>query len=556
MILKKLARIMRRVFKILEIFYHKHKIFVVSFTLIVIAQEFLALILPEMTGELLNIAVYENPDVAHITMLVHQIILLVVVSLLHIGFLTVRGYLSRRYEAIAAATIKEKLLNKMSFIKYKSLKTDESGHYNRVINIDTDNIRSLAFNDPITFVINIIYGAGIVIFMFRENVFLSVIALASVAVILFLSYYLIPVVMSSNRRVVQNYDTLSNRVNTLYNDDINIKSHNIREAYRARNRSMIKSLRDAEFTAAHHDVIYEHLSVTGVHNIINIVLYSLGAYFVILGELQIGTLTAFIVYYSSLWQVIEGQTHILMHFSIKQNSARRIQEMLALPLEDHAHDEDCRTHDIGPFKKLTLENVAYQIDGDLILHDMNLEINKGDRIIVLGNNGSGKSSFGRLIAMLYDYTDGRILYNGQDYKDIYESACREHILYVPPESASEDFLYDELESLNESDDNKNPELIAEHYLEHSSGEKKYRRIMLALKRDVDFYIFDEPTAFTDEDKEHQIIDMISNLPADKTVMVITQDASIWKNYNKIYFLHHKSIEMQEIIRGSEENWES
>lgn len=533
---------MERVYALLRDFYKNHKAFLFSYLFILICQDILALVLPELTGELINSAVYGSGEVDP---LIPRIAVLLGLALLLLAFITLKSYLALRYETIAISMLKQRLLTRLNFIKFRPLREEDSGHFNRVINSDTDNIRSMIFRDPFGFGINILMCLAIIIMMANLSVPLMLISLMSVVLILVLSHFLIPLVKASNRQVLRINDDLSTRVNLLYRDDLNIKSHNIRETVRQRNQQIVDELQEAEFHAAGHDVLYENVAVSGVNNVINIVLYGAGAYLVIVGRLQVGFLASFIAYYTMLWEIIQQLTQLLMYYNIRQNSAIRIEEMLRLPYEDRLEEPAISSDELYPFRSLTLQDVSYQIDDDVILEDVNMEIETGDSVLCLGPNGSGKSSMGRLIAKISEHTGGNILYNGHSYDRIQETDLRSHIVFVPAESASEGFLYDEIEFSPDFTDEFHQQMTADRHLEHSSGEKKYRQIKIALQRDADFYIFDEPTAFADDDKEQEIMQMIHDLPDEKTVIVITQDGSHWKGFNKTFYIEDQTLCLQE-----------
>ena len=89
---------------------------------------------------------------------------------------------------------------------------------------------------------------------------------------------------------------------------------------------------------------------------------------------------------------------------------------------------------IPPFESLTVQNLRFsypftkdQSAENAVLKQMNLEIKKGERIAFVGYNGAGKTTLIKLLMRLYDPTDGAILYNGQDVRELDPEAYRRHI---------------------------------------------------------------------------------------------------------------------------------
>ena len=73
--------------------------------------------------------------------------------------------------------------------------------------------------------------------------------------------------------------------------------------------------------------------------------------------------------------------------------------------------------EINDFENLKMEHVNFGYTKDkLNLTDINLEINKGERVAILGANGAGKTTIVKLLLRLYDANDGTVYINGRDYK--------------------------------------------------------------------------------------------------------------------------------------------
>ncbi|CAM3143522.1 MULTISPECIES: ATP-binding cassette domain-containing protein [Staphylococcus] len=83
---------------------------------------------------------------------------------------------------------------------------------------------------------------------------------------------------------------------------------------------------------------------------------------------------------------------------------------------------------------LELKDVTYKVNNRTIIDNLNLKVNKGDTIAIVGPSGSGKSTLLRLIDNLISPTSGNIYYEGQDYEDIQPEHLRMEISYLLQES--------------------------------------------------------------------------------------------------------------------------
>jgi ATP-binding cassette subfamily B protein len=184
------------------------------------------------------------------------------------------------------------------------------------------------------------------------------------------------------------------------------------------------------------------------------------------------------------------------------------------------------------------------------LKNINIKINDGENLAVVGRNGSGKTTFIKLLCRLYDVTDGEILINGfnikeytkdsllalysvvfQDFK-IFSTTLAQNI------SASEDYdsdkLYDALDKANIKDRVLDMEHKEKTYLyknidksgvEISGGEAQKLALARALYKDAPVVILDEPTAALDPIAENEIYSRFNSFVQDKTAIYISHRLS-------------------------------
>lgn len=216
--------------------------------------------------------------------------------------------------------------------------------------------------------------------------------------------------------------------------------------------------------------------------------------------------------------------------------------------------------DLSEKFEIEFKNVSFKYPNteSYALKNINIKINNGEHLAVVGRNGSGKTTFIKLMCRLYDVTDGDILINGinikeyskesvislysvvfQDFK-IFSTTLAQNI------SANEEYdkerLYDALDKANIKDrvlamENKeNTYLykdIDENGVEISGGEAQKLALARALYKNAPVVILDEPTAALDPVAEYEIYRQFNSLVGGRTAIYISHRLSSCKFCDRI-----------------------
>ena len=158
----------------------------------------------------------------------------------------------------------------------------------------------------------------------------------------------------------------------------------------------------------------------------------IGGRLVLSGDLEIGELTAFLLYLGAFFAPIQSLTQLYNGYQQGQAAVRKLSELLAtapsvveadnaseLPLIDGA---------------IELRDVTFGYDpATVVLRDVNLSLAAGESIAVVGPTGAGKSTIAKLITRFYDPWDGQILIDGHDLRDVAIESLRSQLGVVPQE---------------------------------------------------------------------------------------------------------------------------
>lgn len=221
---------------------------------------------------------------------------------------------------------------------------------------------------------------------------------------------------------------------------------------------------------------------------------------------------------------------------------------------------------------LETKNVSYFYqDGDqrrFILKDTSVHFETGTFYSILGQSGSGKTTFLSLLSALDEPKEGQILYRGRDIKEIgYEPFRRDSIgiifqqyNLIPYMTAVENVLVPMDITRNELPANKKE--VAYNLLDYigivktkadrlvnqlSGGEQQRVAIARALATNVDIILADEPTGNLDEEMEQEIIDIFKKLAHEhkKCVIVVTHSKEIAEQSDHILHLHKGHLRINE-----------
>jgi subfamily B ATP-binding cassette protein MsbA len=215
---------------------------------------------------------------------------------------------------------------------------------------------------------------------------------------------------------------------------------------------------------------------------------------------------------------------------------------------------------------IEFKNVSFRYDQDdkIILDNISLKINKNEKIAIVGLSGVGKSTFVDLLPRFYDPTEGEILVDGINIKNLKLSSLRglfgmvtqEIILFNDSIRNNIAYGYDNLplEKIIHAAKNANAHdfimdtedgyetIIGERGIKLSGGQRQRIAIARALLKRAPVMIFDEATSSLDTESESLIQEAIERLILDNTSISIAHRLSTIKNADRIIVLHEGKIE--------------
>jgi len=215
--------------------------------------------------------------------------------------------------------------------------------------------------------------------------------------------------------------------------------------------------------------------------------------------------------------------------------------------------------------RIVFENVKFRYKGGSkdVLIDINLEVGKGKTVALVGQSGSGKSTLVDLIPRYHDVTEGRILIDGKDVKDVrvhdlralignvnqeailfndtifnniafgVENATMEQVVAAAKIANAHDFIMEKEEGYNT--------MIGDRGGKLSGGQRQRISIARAILKNPPILILDEATSALDTESERLVQEALDRLTTDRTTIAIAHRLSTIRNADEIFVMNEGCI---------------
>jgi len=291
-----------------------------------------------------------------------------------------------------------------------------------------------------------------------------------------------------------------------------------------------------------------------------LVLY-VGGLRVISGTLSLGSLLVFVAYMQTLQSAIESLLKTYGNLKTAEANMDRVLEVL---------DADQEVRDApgalvlpesvsGKNGHIRLEGVSFGYEpGRTVLHDIDLDVEPGETLALVGPTGAGKTTLVSLIPRFFDPLKGRVLLDGTDIRDIQVASLRkqvslvlqdpfllpltagENIAYGRPEASREEIIAAAVAANADGFIRELPEgydtPLSERGTTLSGGQKQRLAIARALLKDAPILILDEPSSALDVQTEALLLEALAQLMQGRTTFIIAHRMSTIRNADRILVL--------------------
>ena len=465
------------------------------------------------------------------------------------------------YEADAARDLRNTVYRGLQRLSFGYLDRADTGQLiSRAIS-DVESVQSFMGHGSTGLVTAVSTYVVTLAFALTVSWQLTLLAMLTVPLLMFAGYEYGMQSRSLFARVQQQYGTLTGLLQENLSGVRVVKAftqeeHEIEKYTKAAEELQSRSLTLARTLASRNPLM---VCLSGLGAIFVIVA---GGHLVTAGAISIGTLVAFQYYLNKLYGPTRRIGFLVSQFSRSMASAHRIFEVLDTIPEVRNRPA---AEDVPEVKgEVTFQNVWFEFrPGVPVLKDITFTAKPGQVIALVGGTGSGKSALTGLIPRFYDVTQGSVLVDGKDVRDMTLSSLRRHVAIVPQDS----FLFSR--SVKENIEFGKPgteislvQFAAERAQAHrfiqnlpdqydtsvgdrgvtlSGGQRQRTALARAILVEPTILILDDATSSVDMETEHLIEQALDEVMKGRTTFVIAHRLSTVKRADEVLVMDKGEI---------------
>ncbi len=449
---------------------------------------------------------------------------------------------------------------KLSFSFFNNQKV---GQLMSRITSDLFDISELLHHGPEDLVISVIKIAGSFIILLNIDVKLTVIAFAFVPVMLVYAMYFntkMKRAFKRNRVKIaeinsQIEDNLSGIrvVKSFANEDVEL------DKFEEGNQGFLAAKKNS-----YHYMAGYHSGLGALTTLITIVVLVAGAVLITKGQVSVTDLITFLLYINTFTEPVKKLINFTEQFQNGYTGYERFMEMMAVAPDIADRPDAVELKNVRG--DISFDNVSfhYEENTETVLNHINLDVEAGAYMALVGSSGAGKSTLCSLIPRFYDVTGGAVKIDGQDIRDVTLKSLRSQIGIVQQDvylfvgtvmdnirygrpGATREEVVEAAKSANAHEfimalpDGYDTD-IGQRGVKLSGGQKQRLSIARGFLKNPPILIFDEATSALDNESEKVVQESLEKLAKNRTTFVIAHRLSTIRNAQKILVLTDSGIE--------------
>lgn len=508
-------------------------------------------VLPIVTANIINDITSGSPDT--IQNIIIQAIIMVALVVLNVPM----NYLYTRYKSLATryaeTGLRKALVRKLQQLSISYHKETQSGRLQSKIMRDVEAVETLSTQMFLS-ILNIALNIGVALFVTVSKslivflFFLLTTPLAAATMVFFRN-----IMKKRNTEFRKEMEETSARVMEMVELIPVTRAHALEEEEVTKMSGQLFAVAEKGYKL---DVIQALFGSVGwaIFQIFQVVCLGFTGFLALKGSVGPGDITLYQSYFATIVSQVSSLMSLIPVIAKGVESVNSIGEVL---LEEDIECNDGKEALDSVEGEFDFKNVrfAYNNTDKLVLHELNLHVDKGETIALVGESGAGKSTILNLVIGFNFATDGVVTIDGHDMRDIDLRSYRKHLAVVPQTSilfsgtirdnityGIDDFdedtlnkvvdaanLRDLIDSLPDGLDT----VVGEHGGKLSGGQRQRVSIARALMRNPEVIVLDEATSALDSISEKLIQEALNNLTKDRTTFIVAHRLSTIKGADRI-----------------------
>ena len=517
------------------------------------------LISPQIIRKLIQLITGGGDGLAEKT--VRYALILLVIYAVNAFFTYVKAY----YNHVAAwryvSDLRVKMYDHLQHLSIGYYHDKQTGQLMSRTANDTRNIEELVAHAVPDLLVSIITFVAVVTILFFINPVLTLFTLLttpfSVILLRQFSVRVYPLFRDAHQKHAE--------FNAVLHDDLNgvreIQSFYQQEREYERIKKASDTHIDINLKALFYSAVF-HPAIGFITQLGTVLVVGVGGVLASKGSVPVEDIVAFMLYLAMFYQPINTLARLNESMQETMACGQRIFEVL----DTQSEVAECENPvDLGRVEgKVVFENVSFSyLEENEILREINLTVNPGEMVAIIGPTGVGKTTLVNLLSRFYDPDEGKVLIDGVDIKAASLSSLRRNISAVLQDvflfngTVAENIAYGvdnpSLDDIKRAAKNANADefidsledgyetIIGERGVKLSGGQKQRLSIARALLRDTPILILDEATASVDMATEKLIHDAIDSVVQNRTTLIIAHRLASIKKADKIVVISEGRI---------------
>jgi ABC-type multidrug transport system fused ATPase/permease subunit len=464
----------------------------------------------------------------------------------------------------------QKTLQDLRLSLFDHLQKQSSGFYSRRktgvlvsrLTNDVEALDQLVSNGAMTLFQSVVTLVAMVVILLSQSVPLALVCFAVFPIVALASFIFRVVSTDVYRETRERIGVVTAYLQETISGVSVVRAYGREERHVAEFTELSEGNRDANMRSVYLNAAYfpmiEFLSAVSMA-----VILLFGGYLVLDGNIEVGVLVLFAGYMQNFFDPIQQLSQLYTTYQSGMAALDKIFDLLA---EEPDVTDRPGGEELGPVRgAITFENVwfSYADDDVWALRGIDLQINPGETVALVGATGAGKSTFAKLVPRFYDPQKGRVLVDGHDLARVDSRSLRRQLGYVPQEgylfsgSIADNIEFgrpgatrEEIEEAARSVGAYEPiaalpdgfdTVVGERGSHLSAGQRQLVAFARALIAEPRLLILDEATASVDVNTELRIEEGLRRLLAGRTAIVIAHRLSTIINASRIAVLEGGEI---------------